>query len=744
MSALVDYSIAMPTPPVLKIALPVPLYQYFEYSLPHGTVFSNIQVGVRVRVPFGRRILTGLVVEKCPNSSLTLDKLKTVLDILDTEPVFDPVLQKLLFWVARYYQQPPGEVLNAALPRVLREKKHITMASSTLYQACTEKAVGQLLHKAPKQHQVFDLIKAHPAGLSAEEITAHITHWRPFVRALIDKNLVRKTTDDRVSTKTPHTVAESLALNQEQRHAYEQIHRNINEFGVNLLAGVTGSGKTEVYLALAKDVIGCGKQVLMLVPEIGLTPQLVQRIKTRLNVPVALMHSDLSSGESAQAWLQASTGKASIVVGTRSAIFLSFRSLGLIVVDEEHDLSFKQQEGILYNARDVAIYRAKQLSVPVILGSATPSLESQHNVDLGNYQSVTLSKRAKLAKIPQVKLIDLRSKQAVDGLSSELLQAIETELKQKHQVLLFLNRRGFAPVLLCHDCAWTAECTRCDSHMVFYKEQDIIKCHHCQKQEKAPITCPQCDSENIIFLGEGTQRIENRLKEIFPDIAMIRIDRDSTRKKNTLQDKLDEVRQGKYQIIIGTQMLAKGHDFPNVTLVGILNVDHGLLSSDFRATERLAQLIVQVSGRAGRSANKGRVLLQTYQPEHPLLNRLLAHGYQDFSKEVLRQRERCALPPFSFMLLVRARAHQKNLTYRFLREIKSSMMSSGSSRLNLFGPIPASLERKAGMYQSQLVVIAPSRKAIQVRLPDWTKVIQQHPLTNRVRWNIEVDPLETG
>lgn len=734
----------MPTPPVLKIALPVPLYQYFEYRLPQGVAFEHIQTGVRVRVPFGRRILTGIVVEKCSHASLAPDKLKTILEILDTEPVFDPVLKKLLFWVARYYQQPPGEVLNAALPKVLRKQRQISTDSNAVYRACTREATDQLLHRAPKQRQVFELIRAHPAGLTADEIAARISHWRPFAHALIAKNLVQKITNSEVSAKPPRAVAESLTLNQEQRHAYEQIHREIHQFGVHLLAGVTGSGKTEVYLALAQDVIGRGKQVLVLVPEIGLTPQLVQRIETRLNVPVALMHSDLSAGEGAQTWLQAGTDRVSIVVGTRSAIFLPFKNLGLIVVDEEHDLSFKQQEGILYSARDVAVYRAKQLSVPIVLGSATPSLESQHNVRLGHYRNVTLSKRAKLAKIPQVKLIDLRSKQAKDGLSSELLQAIGDELKQNHQILLFLNRRGFAPILLCHDCAWTAECARCDSRMVFYKEQNIVKCHHCLKQEEAPATCPQCGSENLMFLGEGTQRIENRLKKIFPGTAMIRIDRDSTRKKHTLQEKLEEVRQGKHQIIIGTQMLAKGHDFPNVTLVGILNVDHGLLSSDFRASERLAQLIVQVSGRAGRSENKGRVMLQTHQPEHPLLNRLLKHGYQDFSKEVLRQRERCALPPFSFMLLVRARAHQQNLTYQFLREIKSLMLPSASSGLNLFGPIPASMERKAGMYQSQLVVIATSRTEIQAHLPNWATVMQQHPLSKRVRWNIEVDPQETG
>ena len=731
----------MPAHPVLKVALPVPLYRCFEYRAPPVPEFRDIHIGVRVRVPFGQRKVIGIVIEKCRSASLPSSKLKTALEILDDEPVFDPVLQKVLFWAATYYQQPLGEVFSAALPGALRKNRHITVATRTVYHARAGRSSGQTLDNAPKQRMALELIRAHPAGLDANDMTARITHWRPAVRALINKDLVRKVTQDLNATGTPHAKAQPLLLNPEQRRAYQVISRNIHEYRTYLLAGVTGSGKTEVYLALAQDVIRLGRQVLILVPEIGLTPQLVQRIETRLNVPVARMHSGLSTGERAQAWLQAKTGKANIVVGTRSAVFLSFRNLGLIVVDEEHDSSYKQQEGLLYNARDVAIYRAKQLAVPVVLGSATPSLESQHNANRGHYQRIILSKRAMRAKIPQVKLIDLRSKPVTDGLSSELLQSIKAELTRGHQILLFLNRRGYAPVLLCHDCAWTAECPRCKAHMVFYKKQNILKCHHCLNQEKAPAACPQCDSENILFLGEGTQRIEDRLKEIFPGTALIRIDRDSTHGKNTLQDKLDDIRNGRYQIIIGTQMLTKGHDFPNVTLVGILNVDHGLLSSNFRATEHLAQLIVQVSGRAGRSLHKGKVLLQTHQPEHPLLKCLLSQGYRDFSEELLKQRELYALPPYTYMLLVRARALRQELTHRFLQEIKSSMQHADTFGLNLFGPIPANLERKAGMYQSLLVVIASSRRAMHKH---WAELIQQHPLAKRVRWSIEVDPLETG
>ncbi len=353
-----------------------------------------------------------------------------------------------------------------------------------------------------------------------------------------------------------------------------------------------------------------------------------------------------------------------------------------------------------------------------------------------------LSKRAKQAEIPDVKLIDLRSKIVSDGLSNELLDAIQVELDKKHQILLFLNRRGYAPTVLCHACGWIAECSRCDARMTFYKKLNKIKCHYCLKEQTTPKICPQCNSENLIWLGEGTQRIENKLKEIFPDTAITRVDRDSTRKKDALQNKLDDIHNGKYQIIIGTQMLSKGHDFPGVTLVGILNVDHGLYSTDFRATERLAQLIVQVAGRAGRCKNKGKVLLQTHQPEHPLLNRLLARGYEAFSAEALKMRESCALPPYTFMVLVRARASQQNLTEQFLQDIKNSVFRNTSSKLNILGPIPAMLERKAGIYQSQLIIISPSRKALQQHLATWVQAIQQRPLTKRVRWNIEVDPLD--
>ncbi len=726
---------------VLHIALPVPLYQSFEYLAAARQGVDDVNIGARARVPFGRRTLIGIVVEKTDSSRLPASKLKPVHAILDTQPVFNTHLMALLFWAARYYHQPPGEVFSAALPKVLRTGKFIAPVTKTIYRVCNHEVSGEVLRRAPKQRLIFELLLANADGLSGDEITRRVPDWRPAARALLSKKLVVKVPQDAAQPITTSGVAsKEFSLNQEQYHAYNQIHQNLHKFDVYLLAGVTGSGKTEVYLALAKEVIVNRRQVLILVPEIGLTLQLVQRIQSASDARVAVMHSNLSDAERAQVWLAANTGSAQIVVGTRSAVFLPFKNLGLIVVDEEHDLSLKQQEGFLYHARDVAIYRAKQTSIPIILGSATPSFESQYNVNTGRYQKLVLSKRARRTKIPEVKLIDLRSKAVSDGLSNELLQAIEGELGQQQQVLLFLNRRGYAPTLLCRDCGWVAECSRCDVRMTFHKQQNIIRCHHCCRQQQAPDQCPLCQHKNILWLGEGTQRVENKLRQVFPNTAITRIDRDNTRKKNTLYTKLKDIHAGKYQIIIGTQMLSKGHDFPGVSLVGILNVDHGLFSTDFRATERLAQLIVQVAGRAGRATNTGKVLLQTYQPEHSLLNCLLAHGYEAFSREALKIRESCSLPPYTFMTLIRARAHRQEFTRRFLYDVKNFVETS--PQWKFLGPIPAMQERKAGLYQSQLVVISSNRKILQQRLHDWIPAIQQLPLAKRVRWSVEVDPLE--
>ena len=733
----------MNSPSVLIIALPVPLYQRFEYLPAKDLDYKSYKLGTRVRVQFGARKLIGLIVDKAAHSSLPVSKLKHVTEVLDNEPIFDNTLLELLFWAAEYYQQPIGEVLFTALPSVLRKGKFIAPATNTLYKLSADKNFNEELARAPKQRLIVELLKANPQGLSADEIAKHTPSWRSTMNALLSKNFVEKLHQEALSTflATKNGV-EKLKLNTEQQQVYEELTTKLDKFNCCLLDGVTGSGKTEIYLSLAKDVLTKDKQILILVPEIGLTPQLLQRIESRLGEKVNLMHSGLNDNERAQTWLATKTNKANIVVGTRSAIFLPFSKLGLIIIDEEHDLSFKQHEGFLYNARDIAIYRAKQLKIPILLGTATPSFETQHNVNKERYQRLMLLNRAQDSSIPDVKLIDMRSKASSDGLSNELIKAMQTELDNNNQILLFLNRRGYAPTIICQECGWIAECSRCDARMTFYKNRNILKCHHCLKEEKVPDHCLTCNSDKLLWLGEGTQRIENRLKEIFPNTAITRIDRDSTRKKNALKEKLNEIHAGKYQIIIGTQMLSKGHDFPNVTLVGILNVDHGLFSTDFRATERLAQLLVQVSGRAGRSTKKGKVLLQTNLPEHPLLNCLLSQGYATFSNEALKIRKECALPPYTFMLMIRARANNVVMTKKFLQDVKSIMMKDNTRGLTIYGPIPAMMERKAGMYQSQLIIFSLYRKTLQLNLASWTQSITKLPLAKRVRWDIEVDPLE--
>jgi len=719
----------------------VPLYKRFEYLPENGQKPSHYKIATRVRVAFGNRKLIGLIVGKADKSSLPVNKLKSIAEVLDDEPVFDASLLELLFWAAEYYQQPIGEVLFTALPAVLRKGNLISPATNTLYKLASDQNLEEKLKRAPKQRLITELLASHSNGLSADEINKHIPGWRSAMKALLSKNYA-EIFQQELLVEATSSPAKTLNLNEEKQHAYKKIAGNLDEFSCCLLDGVTGSGKTEVYLSLAKDVLAAGKQVLILVPEIGLTPQLLLRIETRLREKVQLMHSGLNDSQRAQTWLATKTNKANIIVGTRSAIFLPFTKLGLIVIDEEHDLSFKQHEGFLYNARDIAVYRAKQLNIPILLGTATPSFETQHNVDKQRYKNLVLTKRAKESCFPDIKIVDMRSKASSDGLSNELIQAMQSELESDNQILLFLNRRGYAPTILCQECAWIAECSRCDARMTFYKKRNILKCHHCLKEEAVPEHCPNCNSTEFLWLGEGTQRIENKLKEIFPNTPITRIDRDSTRKKNALEEKLNKIHEGKYKIIIGTQMLSKGHDFPNITLVGILNVDHGLFSTDFRATERLAQLLIQVSGRAGRSNKKGKVLLQTYLPEHPLLNCLLDKGYSAFSKEALKIRKECALPPYTFMLLIRARANNMGMTQNFLKGVKSIIAKDNIQSMTVYGPIPAMMERKAGMYQSQLIIFTPRRNNIQKNLANWTDAITELPLAKRVRWDIEVDPLE--
>jgi primosomal protein N' (replication factor Y) len=522
----------------------------------------------------------------------------------------------------------------------------------------------------------------------------------------------------------------------------------LGEFGVFLVDGVTGSGKTEVYLSIIDEVLARGEQALVLVPEIGLTPQLVsrfeERFQQRLKNPIALLHSGLSDSERLNAWLMAKKGDASIDIGTRSAIFTPLLKPGVIILDEEHDPSYKQQDGFRYSARDVAVKRAQLESLPVVLGSATPSLESLENARQQRYQHLLLPERAGNANHPDVSVIDVRKQPMIDGLSSLLINAMKRHFQKGGQVLLFLNRRGYAPVLLCHDCGWVSKCKRCDAHMTLYHErgQRRLRCHHCGSERPADHQCPDCESSELHPVGSGTERLEETLTHQFPDIGITRIDRDTTRRKGAMQSLLDSVHEGTSRILVGTQMLAKGHHFPDVTLVGIVDIDQGLFSADFRATERMAQLIVQVSGRAGRAEKAGQVLIQTHHPDHPLLKVLLDEGYASFANAALDERRLAQLPPYRYFALLRAEATDGRLPMQFLQQARGLAEAFAGKDVQLLGPVPAPMEKRAGRIRAQLLLQSASRSALHNLLTPWLLQLESSKSGRKVRWSIDVDPQE--
>lgn len=570
----------------------------------------------------------------------------------------------------------------------------------------------------------------HPIGdVLSHMLPVALRHGKP---ALIKPPRKKKTVDV-ITPDTPEV------LNDEQQKAYGHILERLNTYSVTVLQGVTGSGKTEVYLQAIEQVIAQHKQVLVLVPEIGLTPQTLARFQARFGVGVGLMHSNIAEGARLQTWLKTQKGDISILIGTRSAVFTPMPNLGLIVIDEEHDLSFKQQDGFRYHARDLAIWRAYQSNVPVILGSATPSLESLHNVHQGKYHLETLTQRVLDAKPPVVKLIDLKNKDLEGGLSQTLIKAIEDKLAKNEQVLLFLNRRGYAPTWMCHTCGWVADCPRCDARLTFHQNARLI-CHHCDYQIKRLQRCKSCGSESNVLLGEGTQRLEEVLQKRFPDAAIARIDRDSTRKKEALSDMIDKINQREFNILLGTQMLAKGHHFPYVTLVAIIDADSGLLSTDFRAAERMAQLLTQVSGRAGRAHLSGEVIVQTHHPEHPLLQQLLNEGYPTFAQSALQERAAMALPPHGHLALLRAESVQALFPLQFLEQVREFL--SPLVEVRCMGPVPATMEKRQGKFRAQLLICGAQRPVLQHALLQLIQALEGALAPKQVRWSLDVDPQE--
>lgn len=729
-------------PTILRVAVPTPVQGYFDY-LPAPDEADLPAIGARVRVPFGRRQVVGVVIGHGDASSVPSHRLRPIGATLDTGPLLNTALLNLLAWAADYYQHPLGEVMAAALPVTLRQGKP---AEARGIEYCTLTEAGRrtdpaTLTRAPRQAALLRLLQDAKEDLALERLREQQdTDPRQSLKALVDKGLARIYARPCLSpADTPP--APAPALNAAQQQAVDAIAATLGRFTCHLLEGVTGSGKTEVYLQVIRQVLASGRQCLVLVPEIALTPQLLGRFRARLDTPIAVLHSGLGDGERHCAWLCARGGEAGVIIGTRSAVFVPWARPGLIIVDEEHDPSLKQQDGFRYHARDLAVMRAHREQVPVVLGSATPALESLANVERGQYRHLSLPGRAGGASAPRLKLLDVRSQFMDEGLSVPLLDRMQQHLEDDGQVLLFLNRRGYAPALICHECGWVADCHRCDALMTWHAGIRRLRCHHCGHESGVPAQCPDC-GRPLAGRGQGTERVEQALRRHFPAWPVVRIDRDSTRRKGALASALEGVRSGRHRILVGTQMLAKGHDFPNVTLAAILEADQGLFSADFRAVERLAQTIVQVAGRAGRGTRPGEVLIQTHHPEHPLLLTLLGAGYGAFAQAALAERREARLPPYAALALLRAEATAAEAPRVFLEGARHALESSNPRGVQAWGPAPAPMERKAGRYRAHLLLQAGRRQDLQKALAIWLPDLPRLPGARKVRWSVDVDPVD--
>ncbi|ODS63915.1 MAG: primosomal protein N' [Arenimonas sp. SCN 70-307] len=728
-----------PTPvPVLRVALPVPLPREFDYlPPPDGPAPGAGWVGCRVRVPFGRGDgeMVGVVVA-VGQADADPASLKPARERLDASPLLRGELLETLRWAAGYYHAPLGEVLATALPGLLRAGQPLPDTRQSAWQAT---AAGREVAAAPgrpgRPRELLQLLGVQP--MAEDALDRQLPGWRPAARSLLARGLVEPVLLEPAAIVAP-PVASPPEPTPAQAGAMAAL-RGAQGFQPVLLEGVTGSGKTEVYLQAIADCLAAGRQALVLVPEIGLTPQALARFRARLGVPVAAFHSGLSDGERARAWVDMAEGRARVLVGTRSAVFCPMVEPGLLVVDEEHDGSYKQQDGVRYHARDLALVRASKLGVPVILGSATPSLESLHNALCGRYLHLRLGQRAGGATPPRVRVVDVRKRPLADGLSAELLDAVGACLARGEQALVFKNRRGYAPVLICHDCGWSAHCRRCDAAMTVHAGGRRLICHHCGARATPPNACPDCASLALQPQGAGTERIEHALAARFPEARLVRVDRETTRRRDALGQHLASLGD-EPGILVGTQILAKGHDLPRLTLVAVVGVDEGLFSADFRAGEKLAQLLIQVAGRAGRAALPGEVLLQTHHPDHPLLGTLLNGGYPAVAALALAEREAAAFPPYAHLALLRADAGTEAAVNEFLREAHAAFPAREGVRAN--SPMPAPMARRAGRARGQLLLDASQRAPLHAALREWLPLLRAMRSARRVRWSLDVDPTD--
>jgi primosomal protein N' (replication factor Y) len=726
----------------VRVALDTPLRRLFDY-LPASDAGHPAQAGARVRVPFGRQRLIGVVHSLVAKPDVPPEKLKPLLEVIDPEPVIDAHVLDLVEFASQYYHHSLGEVMSAALPKLARNG---AAARATVERwSATEAGLAALaagqLGRARRQRELLESLRDAP-GVASDTLAAQAGDWRTPMRALVKRGFVSSAEipQDEPAAGTGLLRNQGPALSDEQATAVRAIAAASGRFAPFLLHGITGSGKTEVYLHAVEDALRRGRRALVLVPEIGLTPQLVGRLRDRFAVPVAVLHSGLTDSERLAAWRQCVGGVARIVLGTRSAVFAPVADLGIVIVDEEHDASFKQHEGgCLYSARDLAIRRAQRAEVPIVLGSATPSLETMQNVAAGRFTRLSLPRRAGQAMPPRVAVIDLRAHAVRTGIATPAVEAIQRHLDDGGQVLVYINRRGYSPTLACTACGWIAPCRDCDARLTVHLAAQRLRCHHCGADAPLPANCPQCGYA-VRHVGQGTERVEETLANIFPGVPIARLDRDVVRRRGDLESVVSQVASGEARILVGTQMVTKGHDFPSVTLVVVVNADQGLFSTDFRAPERVAQTIVQVAGRAGRGNRAGEVLIQTEYPGHPLLVSLLTNGYDGFAHAALAERSAAGWPPFAHVAALRASAGTLAAASEFLRQARN--LAQAPRGVKLLGPAPAAMTRRAGRYHAQLLLEARERGPLHRTLAEWVPQLATIKTPRELRWALDVDPLE--
>lgn len=730
---------------IYQVAVPSPLRRCFDY-LPPGELSIRLAKGVRVLVPFGRRQVVGVITGSASNSELPASKLKAIVSVIDNEPLLPKSMLKLLDWAAEYYQHPIGDVYSTAWPAKLRalqkpNKYNVAWTISKNASALLENSFG----KAHRQQALFEFIAANnPASTTAVKEAGFNSS---LLRQLQEKKLIEATQQSdspaRPFSSTTVEQVSDLTLNSEQQHAVQTINDSDNAYRCFLIDGITGSGKTEVYMQVMAKQLQQGRQCLVLVPEIGLTPQTITRFEQRFTCPVVALHSGLNDSERLHAWQQSRRGEAGIVLGTRSAIFTPLLNPGIIIIDEEHDSSFKQQEGFRYSARDLAVIRGREEKIPVLLGSATPSLESLANCKNKKFECLPLTKRAGRAVPATLQLVDSSEQALLHGFTSFTLDSIAEHLQQLGQVLVFINRRGFAPVVSCETCGWTAECESCETQFTVHSNPPGLRCHHCGAAQRVPSVCPHCQTRNLSTTGIGTQQVEGFLSKSFPATPVIRIDRDSTRRKNSLDEKLGLIQKGEPCLLIGTQMIAKGHHFPAISLVVILDADSGLFSADFRGLEHMAQTIVQVAGRSGREKRQGAVIIQSRHVSHEAVVKLSSLPYRDYAEYLLTMRKEAAMPPYANLALIRAESPAFAAGMKLLTTVSKQgkqLIRDKGLDVESLGPLPAPMEKRAGRYRLQLILKASSRAQLHQLLALLVSKIEAIRVDSKTRWSIDIDP----